>query len=160
MGRRKESEIPSYLYETDAWSKFGIITSDLLLSKPFQDLSSAARQFYIVLAVNKATEQQRTCLYNTLKDYYKRMGEDKADIDIAYEAGTTKKSYKKSKCFCFPQVQADDYGYSAARRSQLLRELENAGFIKVKCNKKSREQARLRYPTVYEFIDVWKQNQV
>lgn len=160
MARRKEREIPPYLYESDAWSSFGLITSDLLQSKAFQELSSAARQFYIVLAVNKATVDQRTCLFNTLHGYYKRMKIEKPDVEIAFEAGTSRKSYVKSSMFVFPQVQAEAYGYSAARSSQLKKELENAGFIKACYNKKSRAQARLKIPTVYEFIDDWKQNQV
>ena len=78
MGKKKK-EIPSYLYDDDPFCNFAMVTSDIFASKQFQELSNAARIFYLVCATHKQTIEQSTCLFNALKEYYTLFGEEKTD---------------------------------------------------------------------------------
>lgn len=165
MGAKKK-QTPSYLYDDDAFCNFAMVTSDLFASKQFQELSHAARAFYLVCATHKQTPEQSTCLYNSLKEYYQLLGEEKTDYDLRLMAGQEKRAKVKSTYFVIPQSQLEQYGYKASYASKLKRELIEKGFIKVFANEKKHSTSD-RYTqgsnrdfskqvTIYEFINDWK----
>lgn len=154
MGKNKK--VPSYLYFDDSDSNFSMITSNLLSSKEFQELSYAGRMFYIVLVTHKNTPEQRNCLYSSLKEYYMILGIDKPDVDIKCDAGLYPKAIKHSMLFVIPQKQLAQYGYSPQYASKLKKELIEHGFIKIKYGGKGKYNAWNDNVTVYEFTNDWK----
>ena len=135
MGKKKK-EIPSYLYDDDPFCNFAMVTSDIFASKQFQELSNAARIFYLVCATHKQTIEQSTCLFNALKEYYTLFGEEKTDYDLRLMAGQEKKAKIKSPYFVIPQSQLEQYGYTASYATKLKKELIDKKFIKVFANGK------------------------
>ena len=165
--KKKETQnLQSYLYYKNPLSNYARVTNDLIKSKPFQDLPISLQKFYIVLCIHAFTEEQTTCLYNTLKDYHDMTGNEVTDFDLSVESG----SYQRlknfgSKLFVFPEKQAREYGYSSQYASKCLAALCKRGFIKKYCFDKghykvgadgSYTQDFYKLPTVYKFIDTWK----
>lgn len=101
MGTKKKT-LPSYLYDDDAFCNFAMITSNLLASKQFQELSLAARAFYLTCVTHKQTLEQSSCLYNALKEYYTLIGEEKTEYDLKLMAGQEKRAKIKSTYFVIP----------------------------------------------------------
>lgn len=153
-------EIPSYLYESDSGSNYSRVTSDLLMSKSYQELSHAARAFYIVLVTHKHTKIQSETLFNSLKEYYERLGIEKTKEDLQGESDQWEKWHGgESKKFVIPEKQLKEYGYSSAYASKLKRELIEKGFIKVFANRKGKGAINQDYSksvTIYEFSNAWK----
>lgn len=166
MGRsKKKSEIPRYLYGDDAFSPFGMVTSNLLKNGNFQDVSYAGRYFYLCCAVHKQTTEQSHCLYCSLKEYYNLLGEHREEIDLQAEAGQTPKSRLTSMKFVFPESHLKEYGFTKSYASKLKQELIDKGFIKIFANEKKHsrngEQGANRdnskRVTIYEFTTSdWK----
>lgn len=162
MGKKKE--IPAYLYYKDPYSMFAMISSDLFTSPQFQDLSNAAKIFYVICAAHKQTAEQRQCLYNSLKEYFSLLGEDIAEVDLQQMAGTLPRSRKASTFFVIPQSHLEQYGLSAAYASKLKRELIDKGFIRVFANEKKHAKGNIqganrdfsKRVTIYEFVNTWK----
>jgi hypothetical protein len=158
---KKKKAIPSYLYYKDAFSNFSRITSDLLQSEPFQNLSHAARAFYIVLVTHKNTALQRECLFNSLKDYHKLTGNEVTDFDLSVEAGTYSRQKYDSPYFVIPEKQLKEYGYSSQYANKLKKELINNGFIEIFANAKSINndsycRCSSKRVTIYKFVNYWK----
>ena len=152
-------EKPAYVYETDADSKFGMITGDLLRAKAFQDLSRTAQIFYIDCIVHKAEEDQSKLLYNALMYYYSSI-EDLTEEDAKWEAGQNRKNAIKSTKFVFPEEHLKEYGYSPQLANKYKNELIEKGFIRVAHKDKAHTMSGqwVRMPTVYEFINDWKRS--
>ncbi len=163
MGKKKK-EIPSYLYDDDPFCNFAMVTSNLLASKQFTELSKAARAFYLTCAVHKQTLEQSTCLFNALKEYYTLFGEEKTDYDLRLMAGQEKKAKIKSPYFVIPQSQLEQYGYTKQYATKLKKELIDKKFIKVFANEKKHSTHNTqggnrdfsRRVTIYQFINDWK----
>lgn len=163
MGKKKK-EIPSYLYDDDPFCNFAMVTSDIFASKQFQELSNAARIFYLVCATHKQTIEQSTCLFNALKEYYTLLGEEKTDYDLRLMAGQEKKAKIKSPYFVIPQSQLEQYGYTASYATKLKKELIDKKFIKIFANEKKHSIHNIqggnrdfsRRVTIYQFISDWK----
>ena len=158
---KKKKQLPSYVYHDDAFSNFSMVTSNLLQSAPFQNLSHAARAFYIVLVTHKNTALQRECLYNALKDYHKLTGKDVSDFDLAIEAGTHCKQKYDSPLVVIPEKQLKEYGYTAQYANKLKKELIEKGFIEIFANGKSISKESYcscssKRPTIYKFVNTWK----
>ena len=109
MGKKKSS-LPKYCCYDDEYANFAMVSANLLSAKQFQQLSHAARAFYIMLVCHKNTQEQRVCLYKTLKEYYTLYGIDKPDIDIQCDAGLYPKAVKESVYFVIPLKQLEQYG--------------------------------------------------
>lgn len=165
MGAKKK-QIPPYLYCDDAFCGFAMVTSNLFCSNQFQELTHAARAFYLVCAAHKQTPEQSTCLYNALKEYYTLLGEEKTEYDLRVMAGQEKRAKIKSTYFVMPQSHLEQYGYKASYANKLKNELIEKKFIKVFANKKKHSTSG-RYTqgtnrdfskqiTIYQFISDWK----
>lgn len=162
----KKKQIAPYLYNDDAFCNFAMVTSNLFASKQFQELSHAARAFYLMCATHKQTSEQSACLYNALKEYYTLLGEEKTDYDLRLMAGQEKRAKIKSTYFVIPQSQLEQYGYKPSYASKLKKELIEKKFIKVFANEKKHSTSG-RYTqgsnrdfskqvTIYQFISDWK----
>lgn len=146
MSKKSYRDPPSWAYEDNIKSKFGIIYDDLLKSKKFRSLSLAAQRFYITLVVHSSTEKAKECLYNALSETYELMGEGKSTFDIKAEVYDERK-----KLFVFPKKQYEEYGYTKAYTSKYLNELTERGFISV-----WRSGKHQRKVSIYEFSSKWK----
>jgi len=158
MKKKRVKQIPRYLYYDDPWANFSMVTDNLLRAKQFQELSAAAKNFYVICCTHKKTAQQSQCLYMALKEYYQTIGEEKPDIEISYEAGTCKKSYRESDKFVIPQSHLAEYGISPQYASKLKKELIAKGFIRIFANGKHKHNAYDKRVTIYEFINDWKKS--
>ncbi len=135
-----------------------MIPPDIFKEPAFQRLSHAARDFYMMLNAHYAEDQQRNCLYETLKEYNDIFGLGMTEDDIKNEAYTTTKSRYYQGFFVIPQKHLKEYGYSPQYANKLKKELIAAGFIKAKYGNKGKETAWSRNVTVYQFVDDWKKH--
>lgn len=163
MGKKKK-EIPAYLYNDDAFCNFAMVTSDLFCAWQFQNLSHAARTFYLLCATHKQTPEQKQCLYNSLKEYYTLKGEDISEYDLRLYSGLEYRAKIKSRYFVIPQSQLSQYGYKPQYANKLKKELIEKGFIKVFANEKKHSSNNTqganrdfsKRVTIYEFVTDWK----
>lgn len=163
--KKKDQGLQEYLYYDNPFSQYARITNDLMRSEAFRKLPPGLRLFYIVLVVHSFSEEQTTCLFQTLKDYHKMTGKEISDFDLSVEAGTYRRGNWGSKYFVFPEKHANMYGYSKQLSSNNLKALRERGFIDVFCFDKGHfkkgEDGKYthdfdRTPTVYQFVDTWK----
>lgn len=137
--------------------KFSMITPELLEHDGFLNLTYGARMFYIVLLTHKETDQQRACLYATLKEYNDILGLNLTDVDLMREATPNARTGDYSKgYFVAPLKQLTQYGYTKSNITKLKTELIDKGFIRIVYNKKGAKCAWNRNVTIYQFIDKWK----
>ena len=155
----KNNKRPSFTYETDPGSPFGMITNDLLRSKAFQELSRTAQVFYIVCVAHKSDSTQSTALYKALQYYYAGI-ENKTDEDAKLDSGQNKKTITHSTKFVFPEKQLEEYGFSSQSGSKYKKELIDKGFLKIAHQDKPHmmDGTWTRVPTVYEFTNKWKKD--
>lgn len=156
----KKTKFDDWLYcNENCEESFSMVTADLLESPQFQDLSHAARMFYITIATHKRTSIQKACLYRTLKEYHKRQGDNVSDEDIKHEVGTAKRQKKQSPLFVIPEKHLKYYGYSSSYASKLKNELIENGFIEVFFFSKYKggySYYNSKTPTIYKFVNKWK----
>ena len=133
-----------------------MLPPELFESEAFQKLSHAARTFYILLAVHKETDIQRSCLYEALKEYNSLLDLGLSEKDIEEEAKPGKRTKYSNGYFVIPQKHLEAYGYKAPYASKLKKELIEAGFIKIKYGGKGRYNAWNENITIYQFSGQWK----
>ena len=153
---RKSGGIHGWLYDEEVSGKFLMLPPELFEYPAFQNLSHAARTFYILLNTHKETEMQRACLYEALKTYNQIFDLHMSENDLLDEATPNKRTKYTSGYFVIPQKHLAMYGYKPAYASKLKKELIEAGFIRVKFGKKLKHNAWNENVTVYQFIDDWK----
>lgn len=164
----KKTKLEPYLYNDDAYSKFAMVSNDLFMAWQFQELSHAAKVFYLVCATHKHTEEQRQCLYKSLEEYYKLKGEEMSEYDLKLYAGQVKKAKLQSMYFVIPQSHLEQYGYSPQYANKLKKELIDGGFIRVYANEKKHSKGNLqganrdfsKRVTIYEFVTDWKKRKI
>jgi len=156
MSKKEKPNIPPYLYENEIGRNFAMIPPDLFESEKFQGLTHAGRLFYILLATHTATEIQKSCLYETLKEYNEIMNLGISNDDIKYMTWGNKRTHQFSRLFVIPANHLHMYGYTESYAYKLKRELITKGFIKAKYGGKGASTAWSKNVTVYEFIDDWK----
>ena len=155
----KRNNLTSWQYHNDPDSIWAKVSIDLLLSDQFQDLSMAARSFYLTLVVHKNSFDQSQCLFNALKEHFKLIGKSITDEELKHLCGDYSKSRKYSDLFVMPAVQIERYGYSLSYITKLKKELEDKGFIKVFANEKKRGKVD-KVVTIYQFVNDWKTRKV
>lgn len=165
-GKKESQGLQSYLYYQNPFSTYARITNDLLKSEPFKQLPKGLQKFYLVLVVHSFSEEQLTCLHETLKEYHRRTGNEVSDFDISVETGTYQRLKNfGSRYFVFPEKHAKEYGYSKQLSSNNLKALIEKGFIDIFCFDKGHYRKGVdgnythdfdRTPTVYQFVDKWK----
>lgn len=156
MGRK--TKIHRWLYSDEVSENFLMLPPDLFEEPAFQDLSHAARLFYIVLCVHKETQIQRSCLYLALKEYNEIYDLGLTEKDLSDEAKPnkhTKESYTHNY-FVAPVKQLAAYGYKKNYVTKLKKELIDKGFIQVKYGQKGKYNGWNENVTVYQFSDKWK----
>lgn len=166
MGKKKK-EVPDYLYANDPFSNFAMVTSNLFTSWQFQELTHAAKNFYLICCVHKQTAEQAQCLYKALEEYYLSIGEEKSGFDLSLEAGTQPRAKKKSTKFVIPQSHLLQYGFKPTYATKLKNELIEKGFIKVFANEKKHAGRGVqganrdfsKRVTIYEFTNDWKKRE-
>lgn len=148
---------PSFTYETDPDSPFGMVTNDLLRAKAFQELSRTAQIFYIICIAHKSDPAQSKTLYTALTYYYANI-DGKTDEDVKIDSGQNRKTIGNTTKFVFPEEQLKEYGFSAQAGNKYKKELVDKGFIRVAHQDKAHmlDGEWIRMPTVYEFISKWK----
>lgn len=159
-----KTKLEPYLYDDDAYSNFAMISANLFTAWQFQELSYAARNFYILCAIHKHTPEQSTCLFKALEEFYKLKGEEISEYDLRLYSGQNPKSKIQDMYFVIPQSQLDQYGISAQYANKLKNELIEKGFIKVFANEKKHSKGNLqganrdysKRVTIYEFSTDWK----
>lgn len=164
----KKTKLKPYLYNDDAYSNFAMVSSDLFASWQFQDLSHAARSFYLLCAVHKHTGEQSTCLFKALKEYYELKGEEISEYDLKLYSGQIANAKVQSMYFVIPQSHLGQYGYTAQYANKLKKELIDKGFIKVFANEKKHAKGNVqganrdfsKRVTIYEFSTDWKRREV
>lgn len=147
MGRsRSKRSAPSWAYEDNPFSKFGMIYADMLKSKKYQELSCSTRQFLTVCIVHSSTEKAKECLYNALNERYTLLGTPKNEHDLNLETYDENK-----KLFVFPKKHYEEYGYTKAYVYKCFKELQDKGFLKIMQNGKNSKKVN-----IYEFSTEWK----
>lgn len=143
--------------------KFLMLPPELFEEKAFQSLTHAARTFYIVCAVHKESDVQRSCLKKALEDYNTLHGYGWTKNDIlgmAMPNKRTKPFSRDKKCsrnyFCIPQKHLKCYGYRPAYTTKLKNELMQKGFIRIAFGGKGKWNGWNENVTVYEFSTAWK----
>lgn len=137
--------------------KFSMVTPELLEHDGFQNLSYGAQMFYIVLLTHKETDQQRSCLFATLKEYNEILNLGMTDVDIRTEATPNARSGNYSHgYFVAPSKQLEQYGYTRANITRLKNELIEKGFIRAAFGGKGKYNGWNKNVTIYQFIDTWK----
>lgn len=155
MGRKKPN-IPPYLYESEFCGNFAMIPPDLYEAQAFQELSHAARNFYVLLAVNATSQAQKQCLYQTLKAYNDILQLGMSEEDVKYATWGNKRQHTFSTLFVIPAKQLEVYGYTPQYANKLKHELINHGFIKVAYSGKGRATGWSQNVTIYQFSGAWK----
>ena len=155
---RKKAKIPPYLYKDEVSRNFAMIPPDLLEAEEFQALGHAARLFYITICVHVATEEQRSCCYQTLMAYRDILKLDMSDEDVKYATWGNRRTSTFSRLFVFPESHMKAYGYTSQYANKLKKELIEHGFIRVKYAGKGKHTGWSKNVTVYEFSDEWKKH--
>ena len=149
-------KIHKWLYSDELSGKFLMLPPDLFEEPAYQELSHAARLFYIVLCVHKETEIQRACLFKALTEYNTILGLGLTDNDILDEATPNKRTKFTSGYFVAPIKHLEAYGYKKNYVTKLKKELIDKGFIKVKYGQKGKYNGWNENVTVYQFSNEWK----
>ena len=155
----KSNNLTYWQYHNDPNSIWAKVSTDLLLSEQFQDLSLATRSFYMTLIVHKNSYDQSQCLFNALKSHFELIGKPITDEELKYLCGDYSKSRRFSNLFVMPATQIERYGYSLSYITKLKKELEDKGFIKVYANEKKRGKIDTAV-TIYQFTNNWKTRKV
>lgn len=145
MSRSKKARTPpTCFYYDNPYSSFGMIYTDLLKSRPFQELSPTARNLYIICVAHAQTEESKTCLYNRLTEINKSLCKGMSDEEIKKDVWTGEK-------FVFPKCQYTKYGFSSPNFSKYMLQLQESGFIKTVYGGRNQYAAN-----VFQFSDKWK----
>lgn len=153
------SKIKPWVYDcepSELSEKFLMLPPELLENENFQDLSYAARAFYIMLCVHKETEQQRSLLFKTLTDYNRLLDLGKTKEEIQALACPNKHRKDTQGYFVIPEKHLQDYGWRKSYACKLKKELTEKGFIKAIYAKKTKNKSFDESVTVYQFINDWK----
>lgn len=137
-------------------TRFLMLPPELYQSEAWQALKPAARDFYVFLNVYRETEQQRACLYETLKAYSRVQDTGLSDYDIENEARPKKGSKYIQGFFVCPEEHYTEYGYKESYVKKLKKQLIDSGFIKIKFAGIGRVQGFKNNITVYQFISKWQ----
>ncbi|SEM67432.1 hypothetical protein SAMN04487770_1633 [Butyrivibrio sp. ob235] len=155
MGK-KNNKIKHYLYSDCLPEKFLMLPPELLTDPTFQSLSYAGRYFYILLATNRETEEQRNELYKTLKEYNQLLDLGMSDEDINDQSRINKRTVQDKGYFVFSETFYKPYGLKASYVTKLKKELIEKGFIEVAYGGKGKHTAWDKNVTIYRFSSKWK----
>lgn len=158
VGGRRMSKVHKWLFDDDLGGQFLMLPPELLEMDAFQDLTHAARMFYIVLNVHKETSQQRDALLQTMKEYNDLLGWGKTKDDLEKEAAPNKKTKDTQThgFFVCPEKHLKAYGYSSQYANKLKRELIEHGFIRIVAGGKGKSKGWDKNVTLYQFSSMWK----
>lgn len=146
MARQRPRTPPSFAFEDNPSSKFGIIYADLLKSQRFRELSGSAKVLYVCMSAHAHTRESLECLYNTISELDRVMKLNSSPEQI--REAVYQRDYQY---FVFPARHYQGYGFDRKTFWKLKEELLRAGFIE-----EIVKQSHLRRVTVFGFSANWK----
>ena len=146
MARRRPRTPPSFAFEDNPSSKFGIIYADLLKSQRFQSLTGPAKLLYISCCVHSHTDECLKTLFNAVSELDRNL-----NLNTPLERVREVVWKNDFKFFVFPTVHYVRYGYDRKSFWKYKQELLEHGFIS-----EAVRQTHLHRVTIYCFSRNWK----